>query len=92
VPPESLAELSPRLLVAVEKGGAESRPPGTHEPAKLLGHEQRLLHLRAAEKIKLSLGRAKPAVNLQRICGLSEHRWVCHQEDRVRHLVWLVLM
>jgi hypothetical protein len=39
VPPESLVELSPWHLVAVPKGGGEGRPPGTHRPAELLGHE-----------------------------------------------------
>jgi hypothetical protein len=45
VPPESLAELSPRHLVAGRKGGGDGRPPGTRRLAELLGHEQRLLHL-----------------------------------------------
>jgi hypothetical protein len=64
VPPKSLTELSPRHLVAVRKGGGEGRPPGTRGPMELLGHEQRLLRLRVAEKTVLSLRRAKLAVGL----------------------------
>jgi hypothetical protein len=54
----------PCHLMAVRKGGDEGHPPGTHRPVELLGREHRLLHLRAAEKIDLSLSRAKPAVGL----------------------------
>jgi hypothetical protein len=80
VPPESLAELSPRHLVAIRKGGGEGLPQGTHGPVELLGYEQRLLCLRAVDKIELSLGRVKPAAGLQWVHDLSEHRWVCRQE------------
>jgi hypothetical protein len=96
VPSESLRELSPRHLVVVRKGGGEGRPRGTHRPVKLLGCEQRLLRPRAAKKTELSLGRAKPAVSLQRVCGLSEHRWVCHQVQvgclMQLVLTWLLLL
>jgi hypothetical protein len=80
VPQESLTELSLGHLVAVRKGGGEGHPPGTHRPKELLGHEQRLLRLCAAEKTELSLSRAKLAIGLQRVRGLRKHRWVCHQE------------
>jgi hypothetical protein len=79
--PESLTELSPRHLIAISKGGGEGRPPGTHGPTELLGHEQRLLRLLASKKTELSLGRAKPAIGLQRIRGLSKHKRVCRQES-----------
>jgi hypothetical protein len=52
----------------------------TNHPYLRVGHhshEQCLLRLGAAEKTELSLSRVKLAVDLQRICGLSEHRWVC---------------
>jgi hypothetical protein len=78
VPPERLVELNPWHLVAVRKGASEGRPPGTRRPAEPLGREYRLLHLGAVEKIELSLDRVKPAIGLQRVHGLSEHRWVCH--------------
>jgi hypothetical protein len=42
---ESLAELSPRHLVAIRKGGGEGCPLGTRRPAELLGHEYHFLHL-----------------------------------------------
>jgi hypothetical protein len=84
---EILTELSPRHLMAIRKGGSEGRPPGTCRPTELLGREQRLLCLRAAKKTELGLGHAKPAVSLQRVHGLREYRWVCHQKVRVGRLV-----
>jgi hypothetical protein len=64
----------------------------THQAlVDLLGHEQRLLHLQEAEKTELSVGRVKPTAGLQQICGLSEQRWVCHQEVQVGRLMRLVL-
>jgi hypothetical protein len=59
------------------------RSPGTRRPVELLGREQGLLSLRATEKTVVSLDRAKTVVGLQRICGLTEHRWLCHQEVSV---------
>jgi hypothetical protein len=75
VAPESLVELGLRYLVAIGKNGGEGRPPGTHGPAELLGHEYGLLSLRAAEETELSLDRPEPVIDIQRIHSLSEHRW-----------------
>jgi hypothetical protein len=88
---EGLMELSPQHLMAVRKGSGEGHQPGTCRPTELLGYEQRLLHLRVAEKTKFSLGCAKPAVGHRQVCGLSEHMWVCRQEVRVGSLMLLVL-
>jgi hypothetical protein len=91
VPRNSLTELSPQHLVAVGVSGGEGDPPDTHGFVELLGREQSLLDLRAAAKTELRLDHAKPVIGLQHICGLNEHRWVCHEEVRARHLVQLVL-
>jgi hypothetical protein len=67
VPLKSLLKLGPRHLVVGGESGGEAHPPGTREPAKLLGREQHLLDVRAAKEPKLSLDRAKTVISLQRI-------------------------
>jgi hypothetical protein len=75
---KSLTELRPRHLVVSGESGGEGRPPGTCGPIELLGCEQRLLDLGAAEEPELGLDHVKPIIGLQRIHGLNKH-WRVHR-------------
>jgi hypothetical protein len=80
---KSIAELRPRHLVIRGASGGVVGPPGASVTPQLLGGEEGLLHLGAAQEPKLGLHHLKPVVGLKRLSCIGEERRMRSREIAV---------
>jgi hypothetical protein len=80
---ESVAELSPRHLVVRGASGGVVNPLHDGITTQLLCGEESLLHVRAAQELKLGLEHMKPVVGLERLSCLSEEQRMSGREVAV---------